>query len=176
MDDSARNVVAYIRRDGQEYRNIYNLAILLRDYCQIWVPSVGTIQPETKYRLYYLPPNNEKPTDFVGDLKNYTYLKQWLSDKCIPIVREVTFENVEGLTEEGLPFLIYFRDPSKKDGDKIFTDAVIRELYDQRMTINPLLADGLKFVHPLSHLGKTIKVFWQTSEFEKVRGSSLAPE
>jgi hypothetical protein len=28
-------------------------------------------------------------------------LKQWLTDKCIPLVREVTFENVEELTEEG---------------------------------------------------------------------------
>ncbi|KHJ81568.1 hypothetical protein OESDEN_18745, partial [Oesophagostomum dentatum] len=71
--------------------------------------------------------------------------------------REVTFENVEGLTEEGLPFLIYFRDPAKKDDEKVFVDAVIRELYDQRMSINPLLANGLKFVHPLKHLGKTTK-------------------
>lgn len=38
--------------------------------------------------------------------------------------REVTFENVEGLTEEGLPFLIYFRDPAKKEDEKLFTDAV----------------------------------------------------
>ncbi|KHJ83074.1 hypothetical protein OESDEN_17230 [Oesophagostomum dentatum] len=75
--------------------------------------------------------------------------------------REVTFENVEGLTEEGLPFLIYFRDPAKKDDEKVFVDAVIRELYDQRMSINPLLANGLKFVHPLKHLGKTTKLHHQ---------------
>ncbi|KAK6047148.1 hypothetical protein COOONC_15346 [Cooperia oncophora] len=39
----------------------------------------------------------------------------------------------------------------------MFTAAVIRELADQRASINPLLADGKKFAHPLKHLGKTMK-------------------
>ncbi|ETN85786.1 hypothetical protein NECAME_06203 [Necator americanus] len=158
MDKSRRNIVAFIKREGEEYKNIYNLALLLRDYCDIWVPALGTQLITAKLRLYYMPPDNDTPNDFVGDMKNYTYLKQWVTDKCIPLVREVTFENVEGLTEEGLPFLIYFRDPAKKEDEKLFVDAVARELYDQRVSINPLLADGLKFLHPLSHLGKTIKV------------------
>jgi endoplasmic reticulum resident protein 44 len=51
-------------------------------------------------------------------------MKSWLTDKCIPLVREVTFENVEELTEEGLPFLILFRDPNDKDTDKKFAETV----------------------------------------------------
>ena len=31
---------------------------------------------------------------------------------CSPLVREITFENGEALTEEGLPFLILFYDPN----------------------------------------------------------------
>lgn len=61
---------------------------------------------------------------FNGDFTDYTYLKQWLTDKCIPLVREVTFENVEELTEEGLPFLLFFRDPADKASDKLFTELV----------------------------------------------------
>ncbi len=34
-----------------------------------------------------------------------------LSEYCTPLVREITFENAEGLTEEGLPFLILFVAP-----------------------------------------------------------------
>ncbi|KAK5977974.1 hypothetical protein GCK32_020183 [Trichostrongylus colubriformis] len=85
-------------------------------------------------------------------------MKHWITDKCIPLVREVTFQNVEGLTEEGLPFLIFFRDPARKDHDKLFIDAVTRELSAERLTINPLLADGHVFAHPLHHLGKTFEV------------------
>lgn len=84
-------------------------------------------------------------------------MKQWLTDKCIPLVREVTFENVEELTEEGLPFLIFFRDPANKEDDKFFTDLVLRELHDQKAAVNALLADGHKFAHPLKHLGKNAK-------------------
>lgn len=61
--------------------------------------------------------------------KNY---RQWLTDKCIPLVREITFENAEELTEEGLPFLILFRDPSDTEADKMFTEQVVRELPDQK--------------------------------------------
>lgn len=61
---------------------------------------------------------------YTGNFVDYDFMKQWLTDKCIPLVREVTFENVEELTEEGLPFLIFFRDPKDKEGDKIFTELV----------------------------------------------------
>lgn len=65
---------------------------------------------------------------FSGNFADYDFLKQWVTDKCIPLVREVTFENVEELTEEGMPFLLFFRDPNDKAADKMFTDQV-RERY-----------------------------------------------
>lgn len=61
---------------------------------------------------------------FNGNFSDYTVLKQWIIDKCIPLIREVTFENVEELTEEGLPFLIFFRNPADKAADKMFTEIV----------------------------------------------------
>lgn len=66
----------------------------------------------------------ESLLQFTGNFTDYSYVKQWLTDKCIPLVREVTFENVEELTEEGLPFLLFFRNPSDKEGDKKFTELV----------------------------------------------------
>ena len=45
---------------------------------------------------------------YMGDLTNFNLLKIWVSDKCIPLVREITFENAEELTEEGVPFLLLF--------------------------------------------------------------------
>ncbi len=59
---------------------------------------------------------------FTGNFGDYDFVKQWLTDKCIPLVREVTFENVEELTEEGLPFLLYFRDPADKESEKLFVE------------------------------------------------------
>ena len=61
---------------------------------------------------------------YTGSFTDYDYMKNWLTDKCIPLVREVTFENVEELTEEGLPFLILFRDPNDLATDKKYTETV----------------------------------------------------
>ncbi|EPB73520.1 thioredoxin [Ancylostoma ceylanicum] len=91
---------------------------------------------------------------FTGNMQDFNLLKQWLTDKCIPLVREITFENAEELTEEGIPFLILFRHPDDKESEKVFTEAVIREIPDQKAAINCLVADGKKFAHPLHHLGK----------------------
>ncbi len=58
----------------------------------------------------------------------------WASDKCTPLVREITFENAEELTEEGLPFLILFHAPEDNESIKRFTDVVQTQLMeDKRM-------------------------------------------
>ena len=59
---------------------------------------------------------------------SYDELNIWASDKCTPLVREITFENAEELTEEGLPFLILFYAPGDDDAIKRYNDIVQREL------------------------------------------------
>ena len=79
----------------------------------------------------------------------------WAQEKCVPLVREITFENAEEFTEEGLPFLILFHAPDDTESVKIYKDIVTRTLIDEKQNVNFLTADGLKFAHPLHHLGKT---------------------
>ena len=63
---------------------------------------------------------------------SYDELNIWASDKCTPLVREITFENAEELTEEGLPFLILFHAPDDNESIKRYTDIVQRELLDDK--------------------------------------------
>ncbi|CAP35257.1 Protein CBG17689 [Caenorhabditis briggsae] len=155
MDKSKRNVVAWLKKDGPEFANLKKVASILREDCSFWVPTDHFGTQTTENKLSFFDPDTNEEAKFTGNFNDYDFVKQWVTDKCIPLVREVTFENVEELTEEGMPFLIYFRDPDNKSTDKVFGEAVARELYDQRAAINPLLADGHKFAHPLKHLGKT---------------------
>jgi hypothetical protein len=32
---------------------------------------------------------------FTGESNNYDMMLQWMHDKCVPLVREITFENAE---------------------------------------------------------------------------------
>lgn len=153
MDKSKRNIIARMRKDSPEYSTLKKIAAILREDCTFWVAS-DSAAVQTQGITFVEPDTNEK-AEFTGNLNDYDYVKTWVTDKCIPLVREVTFENVEELTEEGMPFLIYFRNPNDRSGDKVFAEAVARELHDQRSSVNPLLADGFKFAHPLKHLGKT---------------------
>lgn len=38
---------------------------------------------------------------FKGNSENFNELLTWIQAKCVPLVREITFENAEELTEEG---------------------------------------------------------------------------
>ena len=68
----------------------------------------------------------------MGDLSNYDLLKIWVSDKCIPLVREITFENAEELTEEGLPFLLLFYHPDDKASIELFKAEVSKQLIQEK--------------------------------------------
>ena len=85
---------------------------------------------------------------------------------------------IQELTEEGLPFLILFHHPDDTESISEFEKEVKRQLVHLKRkqlencfvprleinvchvlsfadTINPVAADGLKFSHPLHHLGKS---------------------
>ena len=66
--------------------------------------------------------SNERDETFNGSLLSYDETNIWMTEKCVPLVREITFENAEELTEEGLPFLILFHKPGDDETVKRFKD------------------------------------------------------
>ena len=69
---------------------------------------------------------------FLRSLLNYDEFSIFATDKCTPLVREITFENAEEFTEEGLPFLILFYEPGDNDNIKKYSDVIQRELLDEK--------------------------------------------
>lgn len=55
----------------------------------------------------------EMPLDQHNAAMTFTYLRDWANYKCVPYVREITFENAEEITEEGLPLFILFYRPEE---------------------------------------------------------------
>jgi|UniRef100_A0AC35GKW6 endoplasmic reticulum resident protein 44 len=160
IDNSKRNIIGYFAQpSGEEYTNFQKLASALRDDCVFWMGTgewVRQTAPQGN-ALYSRAANTMEDFAYTGALNSYEFLKAWVADKCVPLVREITFENAEELTEEGLPFLILFRKPGDTAAEKTFIDAVTSELAEVKTTVNCLLADGKKFAHPLHHLGKNEK-------------------
>lgn len=97
---------------------------------------------------------------YLGSLTNFDLAYAWAQDKCVPLVREITFENGEvgscrlettwtpylsscsrsvssfrlfqELTEEGLPFLILFHVNDDTESLEKFQQEVARQLISEK--------------------------------------------
>lgn len=76
--------------------------------------------------------SNDEDETYQGSLNNFDELNIWAQEKCVPLVREITFENAEELTEDGLPFLILFHNPEDHKSVKDFKDLVANTLLDEK--------------------------------------------
>jgi len=162
MDEKKRHVIGYFRtKDGANYENFRKSASNLKDDCLFHAGFGETVEkmhpPNTD--IVAFRPNkarsNEEDEAFHGSLDRYDEFHAWATEKCSPMVREITFENAEELTEEGLPFLILFHAPDDNESIKEYNDLVTQQLMTEKSSVNFLTADGVKFAHPLHHLGKS---------------------
>jgi len=162
MDGKKRYLIGYFEdKNSLEYANFRKAAMNLKDDCIFHAgfgESVKQMHPPGQSIVAFRPNKDrsaEEDEVFKGNLQTYDEIKAWASDKCSPLVREITFENAEELTEEGLPFLILFHRPDDNESVKEYTEAVQKYLLEDKQNVNFLIADGEKFAHPLHHLGKS---------------------
>lgn len=76
--------------------------------------------------------SHENDETYKGSLSNYDELNIWVQEKCVPFVREITFENAEELTEEGLPFLILFHKPDDTTSIKDYKAIIENDLISEK--------------------------------------------
>jgi len=91
---------------------------------------------------------------YTGDMANKSELEAWLLKKCLPLVREVDFSNVEEIIEENRPILVLFHMPNDMNSVKDFKSIVEMQLTDCGQ-FNFVTVDGLKFQHSVHHMGKS---------------------
>lgn len=150
--------------ESGELQTFRRVAQQLREDCQflyvLQSASNNRVLPPDMYNIVFKP--HHKKIDYeipyrASGISDYGALSKWAKDSCIPLVREITFENAEELTEEGLPFVILFFDPNDKTWIEIYKRVVEMELRPESSGVTFLYADGHVFSHPLKHLGKTVK-------------------
>uniref|UniRef100_A0A6A7FVD2 Endoplasmic reticulum resident protein 44-like n=1 Tax=Hirondellea gigas TaxID=1518452 RepID=A0A6A7FVD2_9CRUS len=159
-EENKRTIFGYFDASGHsaQYQNLQKISQALKDDCK-FVVGIGDIvkqlRPPGSAVVTFSGSASDEDDTFLGDLNTYAELLVWATDRCIPLVREITFGNAEELTEEGLPFLILFHDPVDDDSPKQYRAVIERELVDHKTKVNFLIADGIQFAHPLHHLGKS---------------------
>merc|ERR1712223_2306400 len=161
LDDSKAYVLGYFEQKGTlDHQNFRKAAMSLKENCQFYAgfgDVVARMHPPSHDIVAYRPAKartNDEDEAYTGELRNAETFLAWAQEKCNPLVREITFENAEELTEEGLPFLILFHHPDDTQSIKDFEGSVRKFLMEDKQNVNFLVADGIKFAHPLHHLGK----------------------
>ncbi|XP_067928548.1 endoplasmic reticulum resident protein 44-like [Watersipora subatra] len=159
ISDEKRNMLIYIADESSNnYKNVLKAASQLKSDCNWYVMSGPAAEPYRKDGedvIYFRQPMRESSDVPFTGLTMADSLTEWARDLCVPRVRVLTFENAEELTEEGIPFLILFHHPDDHETPAKFLEQVNYQLSNDRDTVNALTADGIKFAHPLHHLGKS---------------------
>ena len=116
------------------YKIFFKVANLLRDECQFVQRNVKkSLENESDFVVFHSSNGDEE--NFHGQLNNEELFYLWSNEKCVPLIREITFENAEELTDEGLPFLILFHHENDQQIVSLFDKSVGRELLHQKCKI-----------------------------------------
>ncbi|XP_003739745.1 endoplasmic reticulum resident protein 44 [Galendromus occidentalis] len=160
VDESKSALIGYFQsKESTAYEVFRRIASDLHDDCNFYFTAREPQPDEAKDRIKFKEARDKydlvRSLEYKENVVDFEKLKQWAQERCVPLVREITFENAEELTEEGLPFLILFHNPDDKASVREFSDVIRNELFGERTSMNFLIADGVKFAHPLHHLGKS---------------------
>uniref|UniRef100_H0X907 Endoplasmic reticulum protein 44 n=1 Tax=Otolemur garnettii TaxID=30611 RepID=H0X907_OTOGA len=136
LDRGKRNIIGYFeQKDSDNYRVFERVANILHDDCA-FLSAFGDVSKPERYsgdNIIYKPPGHSAPDMvYLGSMTNFDVTYNWIQDKCVPLVREITFENGEELTEEGLPFLILFHMKEDTESLEIFQNEVARQLISEK--------------------------------------------
>lgn len=139
LESNKRIIIGYFdRRDMPEYNMFRRVATSLKEDCQFHVgfgEASQQMHPPGQPIIVFRPDkdrSNDRDETYMGSLKNFDEMHIWIAEKCVPLVREITFENAEELTEEGLPFLILFHHPDDTEIIRTYNDLVQNELLSEK--------------------------------------------
>ena len=139
LDSKKRIIIGYFdRRDMTEYSIFRRVATNLKEDCQFHVgfgDTVEAMHPPGLPIIVFRPDvavSNENDETYIGNFNTMDDLNQWVLKKCVPLVREITFENAEEFTEEGLPFLILFHTAEDTESIKDFRSIVENQLLSEK--------------------------------------------
>lgn len=126
------NIIGYFNdKNSLNYKIFVKVANLLRDECQ-FILLINKLENETNDFISYRSSNGEisNYSNLLNNSEELFYL--WSNNKCISLIKEITFENAEQLTDEGLPFMILFHHVNDEQSILLFEKEISKQLIHQK--------------------------------------------
>ncbi|RXM33440.1 Endoplasmic reticulum resident protein 44 [Acipenser ruthenus] len=104
LDRSKRHIIGFFEgKDSENYRTFEKVANILRDD-GVFLAAHGSLSKPERFsgdNVIYKPPGENSPDMvYLGSLSHFDLIYAWAQDKCVPMVREITFENGEQDNQE----------------------------------------------------------------------------
>ncbi|KAI5737630.1 hypothetical protein M8J76_015235 [Diaphorina citri] len=155
-----RRVIGLLSNSRPEEIDIFRKAAThFKTLCKFILHVKDTEDPT---RIFFRPDPKSPETEEADMPHNGTitfpYLRDWANYKCVPFVREITFENAEELTEEGVPLFIFFYKPEEHtDLVKTFKKIVALHFVDDivNQSLDFLVANANDFQSVLDYMNIT---------------------
>ncbi|EDW76530.1 uncharacterized protein Dwil_GK15508 [Drosophila willistoni] len=165
LDTKRRAIIGYFNsREQPAYKIFEKMTVRLMNYCDFYMRLGADIEnpifPRSLPALLFRPDiertHGQDEIYEVGAAIPHL-VETWAFEKCVPLVREVDFNNVEELIEQKLPLLLLLHSPNDLSSIKDFKAIVEMQLSEFRGRFNFITVDGLKFEHSVQHMGKSRK-------------------
>ncbi len=119
------SIIGYFNdQNSSNFQRFSKIGNLLRDDCDF----IQLINDEQRNDFVYFRSLNGENEIYNGSLNNEELFYIWSNKKCSPLIKEITFENAEELTDEGLPFLILFHHQNDQQSILLFEKQISKEL------------------------------------------------
>jgi len=153
-------IIGYFEhKEHLEYEVFRKTALAMRDHCQFHVSfdeTARSLNPSGKNKITFHRnldlDNLDFSNEYSGSMTGFSEMLSWIQKKCEPIVRELTFDNAEEISEEGRPFVLLFYKAGDVKSLQEFEKVIEAELMDEVENVNFLTAESKSFAHPLYHL------------------------
>lgn len=150
-------LILWFPRGSPPFELILKAIALIHDQLTVVVSVATNLLEHEEHKLWFSL-DGEHVQQFNGSITSFNEIVEWIRRKSVGMVRELTFSNMEELAEEAKPMLILLRNPSDKEADVKFVQAIRRELDETTLSkVVPLLADGNILRVVLRHFNKGIE-------------------
>lgn len=133
IDETYQTLGYFDQKNQPEYDIFRRVATILKNWSQFFTTFGEAARQMHSGGLpaIVFHPNKTPFEDvemYVGNLQDLDELQMWVSEKCIPLVREMNHDTYREMAEEQLPFLVLFYRRNDEESVKKFTNAVERDL------------------------------------------------
>ncbi|CAO4374716.1 unnamed protein product [Caenorhabditis nigoni] len=135
-------LIVWFPQGSPPYEMILKAIAVIYERTIVVAPVASNSLEHEEHKLWFSL-DGEHVEHYNGSVTNFKEILEWIKQKVVDMVRELTFEIMEEVAEQEKPMLVLFRKKGDLETERKFIEAIDRDLEKSvRRILNIFLADG----------------------------------